>query len=99
MSNTAVTDSLEQAETVQNDVVTQDILKKMAIQNLQVAMLARATHGESQRQTQLLASTNMNLADISGQMSEEEKKKQAESAATRRAIISNLAALDVFWRE
>ncbi|MBE9210531.1 hypothetical protein IQ244_29320 [Nostoc sp. LEGE 06077] len=98
ISNTAVTDSLEQAETAQKDVITQDILKKMAIQNLQTAMLARATHGESQRQTQLLATSNMNLADISGQMSVEEKKKQAESTAASREMLRAGAALDAFWK-
>ncbi|QLE59721.1 hypothetical protein [Nostoc sp. TCL26-01] len=98
ITNTAVSDSLEQADAAQADVVTQDILKKMAIQNVQTAMLVRATHGESQRQTQLLATSNMNLADINNQMSIEEKKRQAESSATSREILRAGAVLDAFWK-
>ncbi|MFN6572014.1 hypothetical protein [Dendronalium sp. ChiSLP03b] len=97
ISDTAVTDSLQQAEAAQKDVVTQDILKKMAVQNLQTVMITKSLHGEAQQQTQLLATTNMNLADISEQMSDEERKRQAESAATSREILRAGAASDAFW--
>ncbi|MEA5566635.1 hypothetical protein [Anabaena sp. UHCC 0399] len=99
ITNTAVSDSLKQADAAQYDVVTQDILKKMAVQNLQTAMLTKSVHQESQKQTQLLATTNMNLADISEQMSLEEKRRQAESSAASREILRAGSALDSFWKK
>lgn len=99
ITNTAVSDALEQADAAQYDVVTQDILKKMAVQNLQTAMLTKSVHSEAQKQTQLLATTNMNLADISEQMSVEERKRQAESTATSREILRSGSALDSFWKQ
>ncbi len=99
ITNTAVRDSLKQADAAQYDVVTQDILKKMAVQNLQTAMLTKSVHQESQKQTQLLATTNMNLADISEQMSLEERRRQAESSAASREILRAGSALDSFWKK
>jgi hypothetical protein len=98
ITNTAVTDTLKEADAVQADVITQDILKKMAVQNLQTVIITKALHSEGQRQTQLLATTNMNLGDISEQMDVEAKKKSAESAATSREILRAGAALDAFWK-
>lgn len=98
ITNTAVNDSLEQADAAQRDVITQDILKKMAVQNLQTAMITKSLHGDAQKQTQFLATANMNLADISGQINVEAKKKEAESAATSREILRAGAALDAFWK-
>ncbi|AUT04635.1 hypothetical protein CLI64_29810 (plasmid) [Nostoc sp. CENA543] len=98
ITNTAVGDTLEQASSAQYDVVTQDILKKMAVQNLQTAMLTKSVHSEAQKQTQLLATTNMNLADISEQMSIQSKKEKAESSATSREILRAGSALDSFWK-
>jgi hypothetical protein len=71
----------------------------MAVQNLQTAMLTKSVHREAQKQTQLLATTNMNLADISEQMSLEERKKQAESSAASREILRSGSALDSFWKK
>ena len=97
ISNQAVATSSENAETVQSDIVTQDILKKIAIQNLQGAIITKSMHVEAQKQSRALAAANINLADMSGNMDEETKRKQAESTATAKGILRSAAALDAFW--
>ncbi|MBD2415977.1 hypothetical protein H6H01_35760 [Nostoc calcicola FACHB-3891] len=97
MSNEAVTSSSENAQAVQSDIVTQDILKKIAIQNLQGAIITKSLHVEAQKQSRALAAANINLADMSGRMDEETKRLEAESTATAKGILRSAAALDAFW--
>lgn len=97
ISNEAVTSSSENAQAVQSDIVTQDILKKIAIQNLQGAIITKSLHVEAQKQSRALAAANINLADMSGRMDEETKRLEAESTATAKGILRSAAALDAFW--
>ncbi|MGJ5633653.1 hypothetical protein [Nostoc sp. CALU 1950] len=97
-TNDATSQSSENANAAQDDVITQDILKKVAIQNLQNAVIAKSIHSESQKQSRSLAAANINLADISSRMGEQAAAKDQESSAATRQIIQSAAANDSFWK-
>ena len=97
-TNDATSQSSENANAAQDDVITQDILKKMATQNLQSVVIAKSIHSEAQKQSRSLAVTNINLADISGRMDEQAAAKDQESNAATRQIIQSAAANDSFWK-
>ncbi|MCC5640015.1 hypothetical protein LC593_30140 [Nostoc sp. CHAB 5844] len=97
MSNYAVANSSENAEAAQQDVITQDILKKIAVQNLQGTIINKSLHSEAQKQTRALAAANINLADISSRMDEQAKEQERQTRATVRNVIQSSAAIDVFW--
>ncbi|MHC5863580.1 MAG: hypothetical protein ACYTXM_43340, partial [Nostoc sp.] len=69
LTNNALSTSSTNADNAQSDIVTQDILKKMAIQNLQNVVISKAIHSETQKQTRALAAANVNLVDISKNIS------------------------------
>ncbi|MDZ7965845.1 MAG: hypothetical protein RM368_12855 [Nostoc sp. DedSLP03] len=97
-TNDATSKSSENAAAAQDDVITQDILKKMATQNLQSVVIAKSIHSEAQKQSRFLAVTNINLADISSRMDEQAASKDQESSAATRQIIQYAAANDSFWK-
>ncbi|WP_191761933.1 hypothetical protein [Komarekiella delphini-convector] len=99
ISNDAAVTSLDNAQAAQADVITQDILKKMAVQNLQSAVITKSIHAESQKQSRALATANINLADISSSANEQARKQEAESNATAREIIRSAGAIDAFWED
>lgn len=98
ITNDATAQSSENAAAAQDDVVTQDILKKVAIQNLQSVVIAKSIHAEAQKQSRSLAVTNINLADISSRMDEQAAAKDQESNAATRQIIQSAAVNDSFWK-
>lgn len=98
ITNDATAQSSENANAAQQDVVTQDILKKVAIQNLQSVVIAKSIHAEAQKQSRSLAVANINLADISSRMDEQAAAKDQESNAATRQIIQSAAANDSFWK-
>lgn len=98
ITNEATAQSSENAIAAQDDVITQDILKKVAIQNLQGVVIAKSIHAETQKQSRSLAVTNMNLADISSRMDEQAAAKNQESNAASRQIIQSAASTDSFWK-
>lgn len=98
ITNDATAQSSENANAAQQDVVTQDILKKVAIQNLQSVVIAKYIHAEAQKQSRSLAVANINLADISSRMDEQAAAKDQESNAATRQIIQSAAANDSFWK-
>lgn len=98
ITNDATAQSSENAAAAQQDVITQDILKKVAIQNLQSVVIAKSIHAEAQKQSRSLAVTNINLADISSRMDEQAAAKDQESNAATRQIIQSAAANDSFWK-
>lgn len=97
MSNNALSTSDNTATAAQQDVVTQDILKKIVIQNLQATIINKSLHSEAQKQTRALATANMNLADISSRMDEQAKEQERQTRAAVRGAIQSSAAIDVFW--
>jgi hypothetical protein len=98
ITNDATAQSSENAAAAQYDVVTQDILKKVAIQNLQSVVIAKSIHSEAQKQSRSLAVANINLADISSRMDEQAAVKDQESNAATRQIIQSAAVNDSFWK-
>jgi hypothetical protein len=97
ISNYAVETSSNNANAVQNDVITQDILKKMAVQNLQTTIITKSIHSESQKQTRALSAANINLSDISSRLDEQARKEQAQANSSARQIIGTAAFADAFW--
>ncbi|MBD2531912.1 hypothetical protein H6G97_20915 [Nostoc flagelliforme FACHB-838] len=99
MTNNALATSSDYANTAQSDIVTQDILKKMAIQNLQGVVITKSIQGEAQKQTRALAAANINLADMSGRMTEQARKEEAENRGAAKQIIEAAAFNDGFWEK
>ncbi|WP_242056015.1 hypothetical protein [Nostoc flagelliforme] len=98
ITNDAIGQSSDNANAAQQDVITQDILKKMAVQNFQTAVVSKSIHAEAQKQSRSLAAANINLADISGRMDEQARLEQQESNAAAREILQSAAALDSYWK-
>ncbi|MBW4427526.1 MAG: hypothetical protein KME50_24580 [Nostoc desertorum CM1-VF14] len=99
ISNYAVENSSNTADEVQNDVITQDILKKMAVQNLQTTVITKSIHSEAQKQTRALSAANINLSDISSRLDEQARKEQANNNSSARQIIGSAAFADAFWEQ
>lgn len=99
MSNEAVETSSELSDSAQSDVITQDILKKMAVQNFRSAIITKSIHNEEQKQTRALSAANINLSDISSRMDEQARKGQAESNSSAIQIIQTAAFADAFWEK
>jgi hypothetical protein len=99
MSNQALATSSNNADEVQNDVITQDILKKMAVQNLQTTLITKSIHSEAQKQTRALSAANINLSDISSRLDQQAKKEQANSNSSARQILDAAAFADGFWEK
>ncbi|MBD2438847.1 hypothetical protein H6G69_18845 [Nostoc sp. FACHB-110] len=99
MSNYAVETSSALSDESQNDVITQEILKKMAIQNLQTAIMTKSIHSESQKQTRALSAANINLSDISSRLDEQARKEQAQSNSSAMQILGTAAFADAFWEQ
>ncbi|WP_242056565.1 MULTISPECIES: hypothetical protein [unclassified Nostoc] len=97
ISNDAVASSSDLADTAQQDVVTQDILKKIAAQNLQATIINKSLHSEAQKQTRALATANINLADISSRMDEQAQEEERQTRAAVRSAVLSSAAIDAFW--
>lgn len=99
ISNDALANSSNNADAVQNDVITQDILKKMAVQNLQTTVITKSIHSEAQKQTRALSAANINLSDISSRLDEQARKEQANNNSSAKQIIGTAAFADAFWEK
>jgi hypothetical protein len=97
IANSAVETSSNTTDEVQNDVITQDILKKMAVQNLQTVIITKSIHSESQKQTRALSAANINLSDISSRLDEQARKEQAQNNSDAKRILESAAFADAFW--
>ncbi|MDJ0696935.1 hypothetical protein [Mastigocoleus sp. MO_188.B34] len=95
----AVEESSTAAENAQADVVTQDILKKIALQNSQAQIINKANQSEEQKQTRALAAADINLADISENLDQQAKRKQLQRENNRTDILRNASFNDGFWEQ
>lgn len=93
----AVDIALSSGETAQNDIVTQDVMKKIALQNAQTATILQSVQTSLQEQNKLTATANVNLSDISQNLSAEQHRKQNEEQGITNAIYRNAALADGFW--
>ncbi|MDJ0719450.1 MAG: hypothetical protein QNJ54_35395 [Prochloraceae cyanobacterium] len=91
--------SNSQAESAQSDIVTQDILKKIAIQNSQAQFIQNSLQNEEQQQTRLAAVADMNLADISENLDQGTREKQLERKRSRQQILGATTFSNGFWEE
>ncbi|MBA3920207.1 MAG: hypothetical protein H0X31_00290 [Nostocaceae cyanobacterium] len=96
-SQSAVDTSASNADAAQSDIITQDIMKKIAIQNSQLLTVLKAMQGATQQQTKIAAAANVNLADISHNTTLEQQRKQNEEQANGNATYKNAAFDDGFW--
>jgi ABC-type Na+ efflux pump permease subunit len=99
MSNYALETSSNSTDAIQNDIITQDILKKMAVQNLQTTIITKSIHSEAQKQTRALSAANINLSDISSRLDEQARKEQANNNSSARQIIDAAVFADAFWEK
>ncbi|WP_341531981.1 hypothetical protein WKK05_40550 (plasmid) [Nostoc sp. UHCC 0302] len=97
LTNEALNTSSTNSLSAQSDVITQDILKKMAVQNFQNVIISKAIHGETQKQTRALAAANINLTDISNSMTQESQKEDAQARNAAMQLLSAGAYNDAFW--
>jgi hypothetical protein len=95
--NNAVSTASLLSDQAQSDIITQDILKKIAIQNVQGTTVLKSLQQESQQQTRALASAGINLADISSRSDEQARAQEAQNSANVSSIIQGAAYNDGFW--
>jgi hypothetical protein len=93
----AVDIALNSGENAQNDTVTQEVMKKIATQNAQTTTVLQSIQTSLQEQNKLTATTNVNLSDISQNLSTEQHRKQNEEQGITNAIYRNAALADGFW--
>jgi hypothetical protein len=90
--------ALRSGENAQSDIVTQDIMKKLALQNAQTVTVLQSVQTSLQEQNKLTATANVNLSDISQNLSIAQHRKQNEEQGITNAIYRNAALADGFWR-
>lgn len=98
ISKNAVGTSDDLASVAQQDIVTQDILKKIAIQNVQSTLLLKSLQQNLQVQTRAGAVANMNLTDMSERIDQQSRKQEYESNANASQVIQSAASNDAFWK-
>lgn len=96
-AQTAADTSLDNAQNAQSDYVTQEVMKKMTTQNAQNAAILNQIHSSMQQHTQLTATTNLNLANISQHLAQERIRQQKEQQGSINAIYQNANFNDQFW--
>ena len=97
IANNAVDTSSNTSDQAQNDVITQDILKKMAVQNVQGTTILNSMHQESQQQTRALAAQNLTLSGMSGRMDEQARTTEYENNAMASQVMQSAVFNDAFW--
>lgn len=88
-----------EAANAQSELVTQDVLKRIASQNAQQAIISKSIQSSAQATTKHLATANLNLADISGRMNDQQLRQQFEESAEVRQVLQAAAFNDGFWAE
>lgn len=93
----AVEISATSADAAQNDLVTQDIMKKIANQNAQTTRVLQSVQGSLSKQNEISAVANVNLTDISQHLTRQEKRQEDEEQEAVNAIHKNAAFRDKLW--
>lgn len=89
--------SATSADAAQNDFVTQDVMKKIALQNAQISRVLKSVQSSIQQQNEISATTNVNLTDISKNLTNQQRKEQRERQGAINAIYKNAAFSNGFW--
>ncbi len=74
----AAADMSDDSDTAQNSNVTQDIMKQIAHQNAQNALIEQSVQAETQQASVQLANANMNLTNINSTLNTQQQQKQEE---------------------
>ena len=89
--------SATSADAAQNDLVTQDIMKKIALQNAQTTRVLKSVQSSIQQQNEIGATTNVNLTDISKNLTNQQRKEQRMRQGAINAIYRNAAFSNGYW--
>ena len=79
--------------------VTQDVMKQVALQNTQQALIIRSLLPEAQMTNRQLAATNTNLSDISQTLDSEQRAKAQEANAQANAFLRQAAFQNQLWEK
>lgn len=93
----AVNISISNGEAAQSDYITQEVMKKIAIQNAQTATLLQQVQSNLQEQNKLTATANVNLTDISQNISTEQKRQQLEAQGRTNAVFTASLYSTALW--
>lgn len=97
LSLSATQSSLNNARQAQQNLETQKVMKRIASQNAQRDTILNSLQASMQRQNELSAVTNLNLSDISTNLTQEQVYKQNQRQGAVNAIYKNAAFLDGLW--
>ena len=79
--------------------VTQDVIKQVALQNTQQALIIRSLLPEAQMTNRQLAGTNTNLSDISQTLDSEQRANAQEANAQANAFLRQAAFQNQLWEK
>lgn len=89
--------SATSADAAQNDFVTQDIMKKIALQNAQTTRVLQSVQGSLSKQNEISAAANVNLTDISKNLTSQQRKEQRQRQGAINAIYRSAAFSNGYW--
>lgn len=95
----AVATSTTNAEAAQTDHITQEVMKKMSIQNAQTATLLQQVQSNLQEQNNLTAVANVNLSDISHNLATAQRKQQLQEQGLINANYKSAVFSYTLWSE
>lgn len=86
-----------QAQAAQGDLITQNVMKRVAIQNAQNTNLLKLVQTSVQRQNQLTATSNLSLSGISRYLQNRDTQQLAEQKAIRNVLYQNSRLRSKLW--
>lgn len=89
--------SVTQAQAAQGDLITQNVMKRVAIQNAQNTNLLKLVQTSVQRQNQLTATSNLTLNSISRHLQNRDTQQLAEQKAIRNVLHTNSRLRSKLW--
>lgn len=87
------------AQKAQAANVTQDVMKQVALQNTQTAVIVRSLLPEAQMTNRQIAATNTSLSDISHTLDSEQRAKAQEANAQANAFLRQAAFQNQLWEK
>lgn len=86
----------QQAQAAQGEVVTQDVMKRMALQNAQISSVLGSLRADSLQAAQRQELTNVNLTNISRSIDGQNQAKQAEMVGTGLEVLRTTSRARLF---
>lgn len=85
------------AKKAQKASITQDIMTEIAGQNEKIASILYLNQKAIEKQTELQATANLNIADIASHLTSRERENQLIRQGATNAVLRDSLALDAFW--